>query len=221
MPRNESVRRRASFAALVVIVAGVADGVLPRAGVRGAALRAAGWLRRRSRLCSPWPPRAVQPFQDGVSVDQGPAGRQRPEHERWRRELEELRGQVVTLQEAAEENDRLKGLTRVAGGGHLPAGDHISWWPGSSASRPPSGRSGCRSTRVPPTASQLNQPVVGATVPVDGSLSGKGPGGQGGGRVRARRAGAADHRLRSRAWPPWSRGPGPRASWRARSRASS
>ena len=171
MPRNESTRRRLIFAALLVISLVLLTVFLrePASGSLHSVQQGGfGVLSPLQGLAS----RAVQPFQDGYrwTKDLFAANSKNKE---MARELERLQGQVVALEEASEENRRLKGLLHLKDGVGFPSGTAFV------AARvigksPTKWQEWVQIDKGRDDGVQLNQAVVGATVPADPSLSGKG-----------------------------------------------
>ena len=116
--------------------------------------------------------RAVQPFEDGWRWV-GQAVQANDQNQGMRMQLEELRGQLVTLREASQENERLKGLLDMRQADIFPQGATfvVARVIGRSATK---WQSWVQIDKGSADGIVLNQPVVGATIPVSGSLSGKG-----------------------------------------------
>jgi rod shape-determining protein MreC len=171
MPRHPVVKRRALFTALVVaslllltvFFREPATGALHTVQQGGV-----GALSPLQSLAS----RAVQPFEDGWRWV-GQALRANDQNTEMRLQLEELRGQLVTLTEADQENERLKGLLDMREAGIFPQGATfvVARVIGKS---PTKWESWVQIDKGSAEGIVLNQPVVGATMPVAGSLSGKG-----------------------------------------------
>lgn len=171
MPRNEAARRRLLFAVLVLVSL-----VLLTAFFREPA---SGYLHsiQRGGLGAVTPlqslsTRAVEPFQDGYRwfKDTWAANERNKE---LTRELEELRGSVVALKEASEENERLKQLLDFRDAGIFPAGS--TFVVARVVARSPTRwQAWVHLDKGSADGVQLNQPVVGATLAADKSLSGKG-----------------------------------------------
>jgi len=116
--------------------------------------------------------RAVQPFEDGWRWV-GQALRANDENREIRAQLEDLRGQLVTLREASEENERLKGLLDMKQAGIFPQ-DSTFVVARVIGKSPTKWQSWVQIDKGSAEGIKLNQAVVGATMPVAGSLSGKG-----------------------------------------------
>ena len=171
MPGNAVVRRRLLFAALVLISLVLLTAFFrePATGALHSVQRGGiGVLSPLQSLAA----RAVQPVEDGY---------------RWFRELlaankrnedmavqlEALRGQVVQLQEAREENARLKGLLEFRDAHIFP--DNSTFVVARVIGKSPTKwQHWVQVDRGTADGVALNQPVVGATLPGDKSLSGKG-----------------------------------------------
>ncbi len=171
MPRNPVVRRRALFAALVVVSLLLLTAFFrePATGALHTVQQGGfGALSPLQSLAS----RAVQPFEDGWRWV-GQALQANDQNQEMRVQLEELRGQLVTLQEASQENERLKGLLDMRQAGIFPqdATFVVARVIGKS---PTKWQQWVQIDKGSAEGIVLNQPVVGATIPVAGSLSGKG-----------------------------------------------
>jgi rod shape-determining protein MreC len=116
--------------------------------------------------------RAVEPFEDGYRwlLDLWAAN---SENKDMAMELEELRGNLVALKEAEEENARLKQLLDFKDAQIFPEGSTfvVARVVGRS---PTKWQAWVQIDKGRADGVKLNQPVVGATVPADKSLSGKG-----------------------------------------------
>ena len=171
MPRNPVVRRRALLTVLVVVSLLLLT-VFFREPATGALHTVQqGGLGALSPLQS-LASRAVQPFEDGWRW-MGQALHANDQNQAMRVQLEELRGQLVTLQEASQENERLKGLLDMRQAGIFPQGATfvVARVIGKS---PTKWQQWVQIDKGSAEGIVLNQPVVGATMPVAGSLSGKG-----------------------------------------------
>ncbi|GAB4245156.1 MAG: rod shape-determining protein MreC [Thermoleophilia bacterium] len=171
MPRKTLVRRRVAFAALV-LTALVLMSVFFREPATGVlhSVQRTGFdvLSPLQGLAS----RAVQPFQDGYRWTKDLLHANRRNRE-MAAELEQLRGQLVLLEEARQENERLKAMLELRDAEIFPKGSTF-------VTARVIGRSPTRwqewveIDKGTADGVALNQPVVGATVPLDKSLSGKG-----------------------------------------------
>lgn len=171
MPRNPVVRRRALFTALVVVSLLLLTAFFrePATGALHTVQQGGfGALSPLQSLAS----RAVQPFENGWRWF-GQAVQANKQNRDMRVQLEELRGQLVTLREASQENERLKGLLDMRQAGIFPQGATfvVARVVGKSATK---WQSWVQIDKGSADGIALNQPVVGATIPVVGSLSGKG-----------------------------------------------
>jgi len=114
----------------------------------------------------------VAPFQDGYqwTLELFSA---HGENQRMTGELEELRGQVLLLTEAKEENERLKALLEFRDADIFPTGSSfvVARVIGRSPTR---WQQWVEIDKGSADGLLLNQPVVGATQSLDRSLSGKG-----------------------------------------------
>lgn len=171
MPRNPVVRRRALLTALVgvslllltMFFREPATGALHTVQQGGL-----GALSPLQSLAS----RAVQPFENGWRWI-GQSLQANDQNKQMRVQLEELRGQLVTQQEASQENKRLKGLLDMRKAGIFPQGATfvVARVIGKS---PTKWQQWVQVDKGSAEGIVLNQPVVGSTMPVAGSLSGKG-----------------------------------------------
>lgn len=171
MKRNVVLRRRIVFAVLIVSSLVLltayfrepASGVLHEVQTGGS-----DTLSPLQSLAA----RAVQPFQDGYRWSKNVLGAN-ARNERLERELESLRGELVLLNEASEENRRLKELLDFAEADIFPSGStfEVARVIGKS---PTKWQAWIQIDKGTADGIALNQPVVGATVPADKSLSGKG-----------------------------------------------
>lgn len=172
MPRHPVVKRRALFTALVVaslllltvFFREPATGALHTVQQGGV-----GALSPLQSLAS----RAVQPFEDGWRWV-GQALRANDQNTEMRLQLEELRARLVMLTEVDQENERLKGLLGIRdAAGIFPQGATfvVARVIGKS---PTKWESWVQIDKGSADGIVLNQPVVGATLPVAGSQSGKG-----------------------------------------------
>jgi rod shape-determining protein MreC len=171
MPRKKSVKRRVLLAALVVMSLVLLTVFFrePPTGVLHSVQRGGvGALAPLESLAS----KAIQPFQDGwrwiTTVWSAHS-----ENQRLKSDLEALRGQLVQLQEASQENDRLKGLLEFRDAGIFPVGSTFV------AARvigksPTKWQEWVLIDKGSADGVMLNQPVVGATPSGGGDLSGKG-----------------------------------------------
>lgn len=116
--------------------------------------------------------RAVQPFQEAWRYVTG-VWSAYEENRELASELEELRGQVVQMQEAAEENERLKRLLEFQQSGIFPAGSTycVARVIGRSPTR---WQNWVQVDKGTADGLAVNQPVVGAAGKAGDSLSGKG-----------------------------------------------
>jgi rod shape-determining protein MreC len=171
MPRNEAARRRLVFAVLVVVSLALLTAFFrePASGFLHSMQR--GGLGVLSPVQS-FTARALEPFGDGYrwTKDLWAAN---SENREMARELEELRGNLIALKEAQEENERLKQLLDFQQAGIFPDGSTfvVARVVGKS---PTKWRAWVQIDRGRADGIRVNQPVVGATVPADRSLSGKG-----------------------------------------------
>lgn len=171
MKRNVVLRRRIVFAVLIVLSLVLltvyfrepASGVLHEVQTGGS-----DTLSPLQSLAA----RAVQPFQNGYRWSRNVLGAN-ARNERQAQELESLRGELVLLNEAAEENRRLKELLDFQEANIFPSGSTfvVSRVIGKS---PTKWQAWIQIDKGEADGIALNQPVVGATLPADKSLSGKG-----------------------------------------------
>lgn len=171
MKRNVVLRRRIVFAVLIVLSLVLltayfrepASGVLHEVQTSGS-----DTLSPLQSLAA----RAVQPFQNGYRWSRNVLGAN-ARNERQAQELESLRGELVLLNEAAEENRRLKELLDFQEADIFPSGSTfvVSRVIGKS---PTKWQAWIQIDKGEADGIALNQPVVGATQPADKSLSGKG-----------------------------------------------
>jgi rod shape-determining protein MreC len=171
MKRNVVLRRRIVFAVLIVLSLVLltayfrepASGVLHDVQTGGS-----DTLSPLQSLAA----RAVQPFQNGYRWSRNVLGAN-ARNERQAQELESLRGELVLLNEAAEENRRLKELLDFQEADIFPAGSTfvVSRVIGKS---PTKWQAWIQIDKGEADGIALNQAVVGATLPADKSLSGKG-----------------------------------------------
>ncbi|MHB0979722.1 MAG: rod shape-determining protein MreC [Thermoleophilia bacterium] len=171
MKRNVVLRRRIVFAVLIVLSLVLltayfrepASGVLHEVQTGGS-----DTLSPLQSLAA----RAVQPFQNGYRWSRNVLGAN-ARNERQAQELESLRGELVLLNEAAEENRRLKELLDFQEADIFPSGSTfvVSRVIGKS---PTKWQAWIQIDKGEADGIALNQPVVGATLPADKSLSGKG-----------------------------------------------
>ncbi len=171
MRRNAVLKRRILFAVLIVISL-----VLLTAYFREPA---AGLLHNvqnnGSDAMSPvqsLAARAVQPFRDGYRWVGDVLGAN-ARNQQLEGQLESLRGELVRLNESSEENQRLKELLDFRDAGIFPAGStfEVARVIGKS---PTKWEAWIQIDKGSDDGIALNQPVVGATLPADRSLSGKG-----------------------------------------------
>ncbi|MHB8870405.1 MAG: rod shape-determining protein MreC [Thermoleophilia bacterium] len=171
MKRNVVMRRRILFAVLIVssLVLLTAYFREPASGMlHGVQSTGSDTLSPLQSLAA----RAVQPFQDGYRWSKNVLGAN-ARNERLVSELESLRGELVLLNEAAEENRRLKGLLEFGEADIFPSGStfEVARVIGKS---PTKWQAWIQIDKGEADGIALNQPVVGATLPADKSLSGKG-----------------------------------------------
>lgn len=172
MPRNVALWRRVVLTALVVVALLLLTVFFrePATGALHAVQR--GGLGTFSPLQS-FASRVVQPFEDGWRWV-GRAAQANEENRDMRMQLEQLRGELVSLQEAEQENTRLKGLLDLREAGIFPAGATfaVARVVGKS---PTKWQQWVQIDRGSVDGIALNQTVVGATSPTGSeSLSGKG-----------------------------------------------
>lgn len=171
MPRNPVVRRRALFTALVVVSLLLLTAFFREPATGALHTVQQGGLGALSPLQS-LASRAVQPFENGWRWI-GQSLQANDQNKEMRVQLEELRGQLVTLEEASQENKRLKGLLDMRKAGIFPqdATFVVARVIGKS---PTKWQQWVKIDKGSAEGVVLNQPVVGSTMPVAGSLSGKG-----------------------------------------------
>ena len=153
-------------------LAGAAHGVLPGAGVGSPPLGAAG--RPRLPLAGAVPGhQGGRPVQERLSLDQGPPRRQRARTRRWPPSSRACAARCWACARPGEENDRLKQLLDFRDAGIFPKGATfvVARVIGRSPTR---WQEWVEIDKGSADGLALNQPVVGATVPADKSLSGKG-----------------------------------------------
>lgn len=171
MARNVVLKRRLVLAALVVVSLGLltvffrepATGTLHSVQQDGLDV-----LSPVQSLAT----RAVEPFQDGYrwleeSLDA------KSENESLRAELERLRGELVLMEETRRENEELSGLLDIRDAGIFPEG--CTFVVARVIGRSPTKwQEWVLIDKGSLDGVSLNQAVVGATIPEDPSLSGKG-----------------------------------------------
>lgn len=172
MPHNGALRRRVLLTALIVAALLLLTVFFrePATGALHSVQR--GGLGTFAPLQS-FASRAVQPFEDGWRWV-GHAAQANQENRDMRVQLEQLRGQLVGLQEAEQENTRLKGLLDLREAGIFPAGATfaVARVVGKS---PTKWQQWVQIDKGSADGIVLNQPVVGATSTVGSeTLSGKG-----------------------------------------------
>ncbi|MCZ7661661.1 MAG: rod shape-determining protein MreC [Thermoleophilia bacterium] len=171
MPRKTVARRRLVFAALVLTALVLLSAFFrePATGVLHSVQRSGfDVLSPLQSLAS----RAVQPFQDGYRWSKD-LMRANSRNREMTRELESMRGQLVLLEEARQENDRLKSLLELKDADIFPKGS--TFVTARVIGRSPTRwQEWVQIDRGTADGVALNQPVVGATIPTDQSLSGKG-----------------------------------------------
>ncbi len=171
MPRNVVLRRRLLLAAsimlsLVLLTAYFRE---PASGLlHSVQLGGSDTLSPMQSFAA----RAVQPFRDGYQWGRDVLGAN-ARNERLEAELEALRGELVRLNEAGEENLRLKELLDLREAEIFPAGSTFVTARVIGKS-PTKWQAWVQIDRGEDDGIRLNQPVVGATVSADKSLSGKG-----------------------------------------------
>jgi rod shape-determining protein MreC len=171
MLRNPAVRRRVTFAALTLISLTLLTVFFrePASGALHSVQRGGlGFLSPVQSLAT----KAVDPFKNGFRWTKDVLAAKR-ENTRMAAELESLRGEVLGLREAGRENDRLKQLLDFRDAGIFPKGATfvVARVIGRSPTR---WQEWVEIDKGSADGLALNQPVVGATVPADKSLSGKG-----------------------------------------------
>jgi rod shape-determining protein MreC len=171
MQRNAAFKRRVLFAALVVVSL-----VLLTVFVREPATGLLHSVQNDgSDTLSPvqsFAARAVQPFRDAYRWAGDVIGAN-ARNQKLQVENESLRGQLVLLSEADAENDRLKELLDFREADIFPAGSTFEVARVINKS-PTKWEAWIQIDKGSDDGIALNQPVVGATLPVDKSLSGKG-----------------------------------------------
>jgi rod shape-determining protein MreC len=171
MQRKAAFRRRVLFAVLIV-----ASLVLLTVFVREPATGLLHSVQNDgSDTLSPiqsFVNRAVQPFRDGYRWA-GDVLSANSRNDRLQEENEELRGQLVLLSEAAAENQRLKELLDFRDADIFPAGSSFQVARVINKS-PTKWEAWVQIDKGSDDGVTLNQPVVGATLSADKSLSGKG-----------------------------------------------
>jgi rod shape-determining protein MreC len=171
MPRHNPVKRRVLLTALVVISLVMLTVFFrePSSGVLHSVQRSSvGALAPLESLAS----KAIKPFQDGWRWATTLWSAHK-ENQLLKAELEDLRGQVVQLAEASQENNRLKGLLEFRDAGIFPSGTTFATARVIGKS-PTKWREWVLIDKGSADGVALNQAVVGATPSADQSLSGKG-----------------------------------------------
>ncbi|MBU2603572.1 MAG: rod shape-determining protein MreC [Actinobacteria bacterium] len=171
MPRNVVLRRRLLLAASIVLSLVLLTAYFrePAAGLlHSVQLGGSDTLSPMQSFAT----RAVQPFRDGYQWGREVLGAN-ARNERLEAELEALRGELVRLNEAREENLRLKELLDLREAEIFPAGSTFVTARVIGKS-PTKWQAWVQIDRGEDDGIRLNQPVVGATVSGDKSLSGKG-----------------------------------------------
>lgn len=171
MLRNPAVRRRVVFAALTLVSLALLTVFFrePASGALHAVQRGGlGFLSPVQSLAT----EAVDPFKNGYRWTKDLMAAN-AENKEMLAELERLRGEVLGLREAGRENDRLKQLLDFRDAGIFPQGSTfvVARVIGRSPTR---WQEWVEINKGSADGLALNQPVVGATVPADRSLSGKG-----------------------------------------------
>ena len=171
MLRNPAVRRRIVLAVLTLVSLALLTVFFrePASGVLHSVQRGGlGFLSPVQSLAT----KAVDPFKNGYrwTKDLLAANSQNKE---LTSEVESLRGEVLSLREAETENERLKQLLDFRDAGIFPKGATfvVARVIGRSPTR---WQEWVEIDKGSDDGLALNQPVVGATVPTDKSLSGKG-----------------------------------------------
>ena len=171
MLRNPAVRRRIVFAVLTLVSLALLTVFFrePASGVLHSVQRGGlGFLSPVQSLAT----KAVDPFKNGYrwTKDLLAANSQ---NKTLTSEVESLRGEVLSLREAETENERLKQLLDFRDAGIFPKGATfvVARVIGRSPTR---WQEWVEIDKGSDDGLALNQPVVGATVPTDKSLSGKG-----------------------------------------------
>ena len=171
MQRSAALRRRIVFAVLIVISLTLLTAYFrePAAGLFHVVQNdASDTLSPVQSLAA----RAVQPFRDGYRWAGAVLGAN-ARNEQLNAQLESLRGELVLLNEASQENARLKELLDFRDAGIFPAGStfEVARVIGKS---PTTWEAWVQIDKGSDDGIALNQPVVGVTLPADRSLSGKG-----------------------------------------------
>jgi rod shape-determining protein MreC len=171
LPRKEATRRWLVVAGLLIVSLVLLTVFLrePASGSLHAVQQdGVGVLSPLQGLAS----RAAQPFQDGYRWTKELFAA-KTKNKEMAKELERLQGQVVSLAEASQENRRLKGLLQIHDGVSFPSGTAfvVARVIGKS---PTKWQEWVQIDKGSDDGVRLNQGVVGATVPADPSLSGKG-----------------------------------------------
>jgi rod shape-determining protein MreC len=171
MPRKDAAKRRLIIAGLIVVSLVLITLFFrePIGGMLHSAQR--GGVGALSPLQSA-ATKAVEPFENGWRWIKG-LWSANSENQKMSRELEELRSLLVEFQEAKYENERLKELLELRDSGVFPEGCEFiaARVIGKSPTR---WRLWVQIDKGAADGVRLNQPVVGATVSADRSLSGKG-----------------------------------------------
>ncbi len=171
MPRNVVLRRRILLAASIILSLVLLTAYFrePASGLlHSVQLGGSDTLSPMQSFAA----RAVQPFRDGYRWSRDVLGAN-ARNERLEPEVEALRGELVRLNEASEENLRLKELLSLRDAEIFPAGSTFLTARVIGKS-PTMWQSWIQIDRGEDDGIRLNQPVVGATVSADKSLSGKG-----------------------------------------------
>lgn len=171
MQRKAALKRRILFAVLIVISLVLLTAYFrePAAGLlHGVQNDGSDTLSPVQSLAA----RAVQPFRDGYRWVGDVLGAN-ARNNQLERQLESLRGELVRLNESSEENQRLKELLEFKDAGIFPAEStfEVARVIGKS---PTKWAAWIQIDKGSDDGVALNQPVVGATLPADRSLSGKG-----------------------------------------------
>lgn len=171
MQRNAALKRRILFAVLIMVSLALLTAYFrePAAGLLH------GVQSGGSDAMSPvqsFAARAVQPFRDGYRWVGDVLGAN-ARNQQLEQQLESLRGELVRLNESSEENQRLKELLDFKDAGIFPGESsfEVARVIGKS---PTKWEAWIQIDKGSDEGIALNQPVVGATVPADKSLSGKG-----------------------------------------------
>lgn len=171
MQRNAALKRRILFAVLIVASLALLTAYFrePAAGLlHGVQSGGSDAMSPVQSLAA----RAVQPFRDGYRWVGDVLGAN-ARNQQLEQQLELLRGELVRLNESSEENQRLKELLDFKDAGIFPAASsfEVARVIGKS---PTKWEAWIQIDKGSDDGIALNQPVVGATVPADKSLSGKG-----------------------------------------------